>query len=252
MLRRSVPPFVLLILAVAASGCGGTQALESQSVSAPNVDAAIGEWQGGVRQMDGKDIQMGVAVTDTMLYVAVTSNAPDVIRAAARRGLIVWVDPAGGKEKAYGIQYPLRDERARNALPANEAPQMADQNQLAILQGERRTQRPAQHTSGLRAAINLQRASMVYELAIPVASVEDAVNPDALKASLGSTVGVGVELPDVERSFDARPPSTARRGGVTGRVDGSRRRGRQRQRQQQQSRPNPVTLSVWATVTRAQ
>lgn len=241
----------------------------------PSIDGSIEEWGGTLTSVDN-GVAMDVLPTDSLLYVSLSIQNPDLIRSVAENGLIVWVDPTGSQRHTYGIQYPLglrsQGSGAEASVESDEGgasgQSVLDRMSLAeldVIRNDTVRQRiPARFSSGLRAEVALETGSMIYELAIPTGPA-GAGEHHGLRAALNRTVGVGVQTPesddDPDRTGQATgvPPVTqpgGGRGGVPGgRSPGRGAPGRQqpggRQGQQPPPEPTPTrpTLDLWTTVS---
>lgn len=277
--------FVLVALVglLLTGACSSPTTLPSQSTTQPmSVDAKLGEWNGRLTYLDDEPVSMSVAPTDSLLYVALAIQDRDLIRSVAKKGLIVWVDPSGKQQRTYGIQHPLGLQTQRTdeggsgsrssdgasdggAGPSGASRQPGTESmleqvsleELAILrQGTPQLRVPARFSTGLRAKVRLDPGSMIYELAIPVAEDTTANRQHALRASLGRTVGIGLETPESEteeQSLDnpnQGVPSVTGRGGGTRRGRGGRpgRRRGQQQQNREDLRPDLPELDLWAQV----
>lgn len=226
----------------------------------PAVDGSIEEWGERLTPVDGPSVSAAALPTDSLLYVALLVQDRALVRSLAVNGLVVWVDPAGGQRRAYGIQYPLglrrqRAGQAQAAGPEQGAAGIDDISlaELEVVRGDSTRQRiPARFSSGLRGKAVLDPSSLIYEVAIPVGASPDAARAThGLRASLDGPIGLGLEIPEPEEDDDE---TTAAQGGNIGSVTGRRgrrrrrRQRRRRQRQRQQSGPQFATLDLWMTV----
>jgi len=263
--RFGVTAFVFIIL-VGMAACSSPATLESRSMAeAPVVDGALDEWGGTLTYVDDQPVSISAVPTDSLLFLAVSIQDRRLTRAVAAKGLIVWVDPAGGQKHAYGIRYPLglRGQRGPSSTPAGGASQPGSASQatiglddvslseLEVLRHDStRVRIPAHYSSGLRAKATLNRGSLVYELAIPVGG--DETESHGLRASLGRSLGIGLETPEADESNielpDRNTPSvTGRRGGRGRRTP---RMGQRRQNQPARSAQGTelAELDMWTTV----
>lgn len=266
--RRSRFRFVLPVLLglLLTAGCGGPSTLQSGSPSAPpTIDGALDEWGGSLAYLDGEPVSMSVVPTDSVLFVALTTQDQRLIQSIARNGLIVWVDPAGGTQRTYGIQYPLglRQQQAGGTGPpeasassgtASALDQLSLRELDVIRHESARTRIPAQFSSGVRAEATINPGALVYELAIPVneAPATATEQRHGLQASLGGTVGVGLQIPE-DDDTDVQLPERSGVPSATGRRGRTRRGRRGRQgRQRQRARANQATdlptLDLWTRV----
>jgi hypothetical protein len=241
-------------------------------VQSPVVDGALSEWGGSLTYLDDEPVAMSVVPTDSLLYVALATQDRELIRSVTKRGLVVWVDPAGGEARTYGVQYPLglRAQRAGQTGPGSPAPGASDPqrgpgaasllDQLAldeldvIRHDSTRVRIPAQFSAGLRAQATIDPGALVYELAIPLGTTRgttDKSQRHGLRASLGSTVSVGLQTPESDQEVDLDVPDQGGAPSVTG-TRGRTRRGRRPPRRRQPRRiqgPELPTLDVWTRVT---
>jgi hypothetical protein len=254
----------ILLTVALASGCSGPVTIPSQSATeAPSVDGALGDWGGNLTYVEDRPVSMSALPTDSLLYVALNIQDRGLIRSIAANGLVVWIDPAGGQQRTYGIQYPLglRAQRVGTGASGSEssgeagsAIQKVNLSELVVMWGDSTRRRiPADFSSGLRARATLNPGSLIYELAIPVGGAPSgtAGREHGLDVPLGRTVGIGLKTPDPEdEDTDIAAPNTGVPS-VTGRPGRGRtrrgRRGRQ-QRQRQPQRAEIPRLDLWTKV----
>jgi len=229
----------------------------------PSVDGSIEEWGERLTPVDGSSVSVAAHPTDSLLYVALLVQDRALVRSLAVNGLVVWVDPAGGQRRAYGVQYPLGLRRQRAGQqpatsgqgPASEqGPAGLDDvslTELEVVRGDTARQRiPARFSSGLRGKAVLDPSSLIYEVAIPVGAAPGGARAHGLRTALSDPVGLGLEIPEPEEEEETTANRGENIGSVTGRR-GRRRRRRQRRRRQQrqqQSGPQFATLDLWMTV----
>ena len=263
--RFALPLTTLLGILFLVGGCGSPSTLQSSAPSTPpTIDGALGEWGGNLTYVDDEPVSMSVMRTDSLLYVALSTQDQSLIRSVAKNGLIVWVDPKGGKQRTYGIQYPLglraqragqRSPQASGAAGASRPTATLDQlalNELDVIRHDStRVRIPAKFSSGLRAQATIDRGALVYELAIPVNTASGTVTGQThgLRSALGSTIGIGLQTPDPDEERNLQMPDQGVPS-VTGRRRGNRRgrRGRQRQRQRPTQEADLPTLDLWTRV----
>jgi hypothetical protein len=223
----------------------------------PAVDGSIEEWGGRLTPVDGSSVSAAAYPTDSLLYVALLVQDRALVRSLAVNGLVLWVDPAGGQRRAYGVQYPLGLRRQRAGQPQAPAPEEGGAGlddvslaELEVVRGDTARRRiPARFSSGLRGKAVLDPSSLIYEVAIPVGASSGRDRTHGLRASLSGPVGLGVEITEPEDDDEATVNQGESIGSVTGRRGRRGRRRRRRQRQRQQSSgPQFATLDLWMTV----
>jgi hypothetical protein len=237
----------------------------------PSIDGALSEWGGSLSYVDNESVAVSVVPTDSLLYVALSTQDKRLIRTVLRDGLIVWVDPTGTQKRTYGIRYPLglRAQRANQTGPSphssgassasrsQRAMSVFDQlslKELVIIRnGTTDARIPAQFSSGVRAQAQIDPGALVYELAIPIgaSSASQAERQHGMRAAPGSTVGVGLATPeaDDEDTGVTMPSNVPSVTGRQGRRRRGGRRGRQRRRALQNQSDGLPTLDLWMKVT---
>ena len=255
-------PTVALVLftALLLGGCGGTTALQS---TVPDPDIAVDgnpdDWQGALTPIEDKNLSLGVHNDGEYLYLALVSSDRRLINQAIIRGLTVWFDAEGGKEKTFGLRFPLGLIESGASFSPREMQQ--DQNpdarreqfeasltELDVLQGKDQSVRfPRAAIPRLDVTATLNAGTLVYELKIPLGISED--HAFAIDAAPGDVIGVGLETPEIDREargqqFGGRGGRGGGRGGRGGGRGGFGGRGGGRGGPQQQ----PESLKLWTTV----
>jgi hypothetical protein len=207
--------------------------IESAWMAAPvRVDGINKEWD--ALSTIAKDVRFSMAARndDRRLYIALVTSDRATAMQAVNEGLIVWVDPAGGSKKTFGLQYPLgrsfRGEGGPGHVP----------RQLRRPTGGENDQDQGQETRGrgddgqdpdsmwkvilsnprmreadvlgpgkddrrhvlldtgetLEAKVGWAEGMLVYELALPLDKT--AQSPDGIGVRPGSVVGIGLETPE--------------------------------------------------------
>lgn len=223
----------------------------------PSVDGSLSEWGNRLTKLDDDPVSMGAVSTDSLLYVAVLIRDADLVQTIAKRGLVVWVDPTGGTNRTYGVQYPLglRRQRAgrtgRRAAPSDIG--AVSLKELEVLRGDTlRTRIPARFSSGLRGNVTLDSGVLIGELALPVGP--DASSEHGLSTALGPTVGIGLHTPTAENDAshdvstpEVSEPDVASSSGPPDRTSPTPQR-RERQAPKPPQPRKPTTLDRWVTI----
>lgn len=252
---------LLAAVGLTVGACSGPATLQTHTPSGPpTVDGTLSEWGGNLTPVGKHEVSMGAIPTDSLLYVAVLIPDPSLIQAVAKRGLVLWVDPAGTQTHGYGVQYPLALQAQRAAQKRIEASgrpgrsSSLDQlfpSDLAVVRSDTIHRRmPARMSSALRVQASLNTGSLIYEAAIPVFSETEGAAETGLQAPLQRPFALGLETPDPDDNEDLFRRT---RGipSVTGRGQRRQRRARQGRRQRSRSRtPSLPTLDAWVEVGR--
>jgi hypothetical protein len=196
--RFGAVPLLLL-----ASSCAGPIAVGSQWTSRPvTIDGRGDEWaEVELFHPQDADISCGVMNDRDHLYLLISTWDAGLIRAIHNEGLVIWLDPSGGRRKERGLR--LRGGAANEGASPLSAAQPAE---LSLL--DHKTERLIDQATEAapRSAEARSEDTWVYEVSIPRGG-----GPGALVARgpAGDQLDVGLEL-----------MAPARRGGHGGRGAG--------------------------------
>ncbi len=251
---------VLAILMLCTFGCE-EQKLDSNWLDREIIiDAKSDDWLDTLYYYESEMVSLGFFNDESHLYVCMLAEHPILQAQVVGQGFTIWFDPAGGKEKTFGIKFPigmrgneeqmdfkgmqegeLDREKMREAFEKS----LAD---LEILRPGGAKQRiPVEEARGIEIKVRNQTGLLVYELKLPLKSDEE--HPYAVGASAGASIGVGLEIPEVDMDEmrnvmrdkmggqGGMPPG----GGGGGMGGGMGRRGGQRPKM-------PNGLDVWASL----
>ena len=212
-----------LLFLVASTGCKtfNTFTADSRPVSKPIVvDGKSDDWQGDLYVVPGERLSVGFLNDRDNLYVCLLTSDTFTKFQIMSRGFIVWFDPKGGKEKAFGIKYPV-------GQPAGQQPKMTmgetgepvfdessgtSMNEFEIVKSEKEPSRKMafSQAQGLEIKVASSTGLIVYEMKIPL--VQSGDNPVAAGAGPGKMIGIGFET----GKFDASQMPRGNRGGTPG------------------------------------
>lgn len=197
----------LLILGTA-GGCGGLTLTSTFRSVEVTVDGIDDEWDGARIYLKEARIMIGLLNDSDNLYISLATGREDLRRQLMARGLTLWFDPEGGKEKIFGIRFPLglsgaerpsRDRREREE-PGGDDDRFrratAEVEFLFPAEDERRRM-PIQAAMGVEVRLGTASDRFVYELKIPLALSEE--HPYAIGVTAGELIGIGLETPEIDR-----------------------------------------------------
>jgi hypothetical protein len=244
-IRKLCLPLVVFIILLVTLACGGkiyvVESLRAQRDIV--VDGKADEWQGALSFLEDEELFVGFMNDQNNLYVCLRAGSERSPARLMRQGLTVWFDPAGGKNKALGINYPLegpiggRNRQGMMARP-DEAQERKPRDlpaELEILRSESKS--PETKTldqakkEGLEVKANITEGSFVYELKIPLVISEG--QPVGIGVQPNGVVGVLFETGKLDQSrMQGRPP-----GGMGGGRGGAR-----------MMRNMPEPIKIWTRV----
>lgn len=242
---------LLLVMTGVLSACGGTAPLQSSYLQRPiEIDGSEHDWYEYLRPIEKEPASLAVVNDDQNLYVAFLTADDQLIRRVMSTGLVVWLDPAGGKSKELGIQFPLGFmNRGRDGgIPPPDAELMrnpearreqfeASLQYLALLRGENGESMRMSVASipGLAVRASFESGILFYELQLPLRDV----GPFSIAAGVGpgGELGIGLETGVVDAETMRRqmaersasqmgvmnPEGGMGRGGASGQMRGGGR-----------------------------
>ena len=224
-------PFVILLLA---AGCATTLRMDSLwKKDEVVVNGKSDDWRGALYYFEDSEFSLGLRNDAEYLYVCLSAESQMMRTQILARGLTVWFDPAGKTEKVFGIRFPMgrqADAGPRQPLNEEERAEMMDRRQEmdpavqerrlqsmireAVLIGPEKdasNQIPVEDLQGIVLHIDLSGGWMVYEMKVPLIRTENLRY--AVGAVPGRPLGIGIEIPKMNRSAKRRPMP----GGMGGR-----------------------------------
>ncbi len=262
-LRQYLVMFAIGSLLLCSIGCG-EQKLNSGWLDREIViDAKSDDWLDTLYYFESEMVSLGFFNDESNLYVCMLAEHPVLQMQLVGQGFTLWFDPEGGKEKAFGIKFPMGMQGMREQMDfvRTQAGELdrgkmreAFEKSLADLEifgpGGSKKRIPVEEAKGIEIKARNETGLFVYELKVPLKPDEE--HPYAIGARAGSVIGVGLEIPEIDRDEmktmmqgrmgeqGGMPPS-GRRGGMGGMDRGIGRRGGQRPKM-------PNGLDVWATL----
>jgi hypothetical protein len=202
------------------------------------VDGATDDWP--VLDSIGDDVSVAAVNDDGDLYLAIATSDAQRRRQLTMTGLVVWLDPAGGRKETYGVRIPGtgfaalagrgRFARAGGASPdasgdAQPSETVASVTSVELLGPGKDDRRRIELSAvpEIAVAAGLHEGTLLYELRLPLAA-RSSDRPYGIGAGVDRPLGLGIETPKLERpdsSYGTRGGGGAGgRGGIGGRRGG--------------------------------
>ncbi|MFI5253808.1 MAG: hypothetical protein ACHQQQ_15420 [Bacteroidota bacterium] len=191
------------------------------------IDGKNTEWSDSLITLtDDKQTSVGVCNDDDFLYISIITTNRGIERQIMRRGITFWFDRDGGKEKKFGIRYPLGmggvvppgggNEDRDSGVSMNRKERTIDApDELEIYQGEKEHHRMTlAETGGIEAKFQPSADTFVYELKVPLT---DNVHPFGIGTKTGSVIGVGFDTKGSGEEVTPRAAGSEGEGGEGGR-----------------------------------
>jgi hypothetical protein len=142
------------------------------------VDGVDEEWRAFLQAVKGQHFSVAFLNDDEALYFCLVTADRNAISQIGTMGFVLWLEPAGGTKKGFGVRY-------RGSYgPRVDVLGPGDKDVAAVDNG----------TSGIVARIGGDANLLVYELKIPLR--KSANTPDAPDVDAGAAMQVRLETPE--------------------------------------------------------
>lgn len=191
------------------------------------LDGKGGDWLGAKYYFEDSAISVGLINDAQYLYVSLMTENPMIRTQIMGQGLTVWLDPKGGKNKTFGIKFPvgrqepgrdgermdprdMMDETAREKMMQKMQESMTE---LEILGPDEKVleKLDIENAKGIDVRMRNAAGTFVYELRVPLIASEK--NPYAVGVEPGDVIGVGFLAPKMQMQ---RPRGMRGMGGMPG------------------------------------
>jgi hypothetical protein len=251
---------VLFLSFLMQSGCSSLELESAWRDREIVVDGKGDDWLGAKYYFEDVNISLGLLNDDRFLYVCMDVENPMLRAHIMRQGLTLWLDHKGGKEKSFGIRFPLGRQGSgrltRESMDEQNREEMIERFEQSLTDleilgpGKNEIKKMAvEEATGIEIKLKASTGWLVYELKIPLIPTEE--HPYAIGTKAGDSIGIGLEAPEIDMSAmrdrlgggmggGGRMPGEGGRGGMGGGPGGMGMRGGGRQM--------PRELKVWAVV----
>jgi hypothetical protein len=162
------------------------------------VDGDDEDWRGLTQPVAGQHFAVGFVNDEDSLYFCLVSKDDVSLKQVARQGLILWIDPAGGRSKrTFGIRFPGQfagpSGRTRDA-GANRDSVGVDRGVDILGPGRKDVRQVENGTSGITARMRVRGDLLVYEIEVPLRKSEAAAFAPDVDA--GAALRVELQTPE--------------------------------------------------------
>lgn len=203
---------ILIMLVFLLAGCTTLKLDSHWKDREISIDGENKDWLGAMYYFEDDNISAGVLNDESFLYICMIAEEPQLTAQIMGQGLTFWFDPDGGKEKAFGVKFPLgmqdREGEDMPMVPREEEPDQEKireffENSLTELEilGPRKDEKrriQVKDLKGIEVAIDPSGGLLIYELKVPLLHSED--HPYAIGAKPGDVVGIGIEVAKMDLS----------------------------------------------------
>jgi hypothetical protein len=252
---------ILILFIFMHIGCSTLQLESTWKDRDITLDGKGGDWLGAKYYFEDSAVSVGLINDEQHLYVSMMTENPMIRAQVMRQGLTVWIDPQGGKDKTFGIKYPIGRQGEELESERMDAQKIMDEitreemmqrlqesmTELEVLGPDEEVlaKMDIEDAKGIEVKMRNAGGTFVYELKIPLSSSEKF--PFAIGVETGDVIGVGF----LSSKMQMKRPSGMRGGGRMpgsgggmppgGGIDGMGGRGGM-------GRMIPQDLKIWAKV----
>ncbi|MFC2164656.1 hypothetical protein ACFLT2_06650 [Acidobacteriota bacterium] len=203
------------------------------------IDGKSGDWLDALYYFEEDDVSVGFFNDSEYLYICLLAEDYSIQRQVVMQGFTLWLDATGGKEKTFGIKFPLgMVAMGRDRMPTEMSDERPDRERMEELQRERpdpemirkafeqtldeleilgpgkdeRKRIKIEGAEGLEIRVRNETGLLTYELKVPLQSLGE--NSYAIGATPGALIGVGLEVPKPDMD-EMRDMMNGRGGGMT-------------------------------------
>ena len=199
---------ILILFSFLLVGCGNSK-LELNSNWRDReitVDGKNADWIGTMLFFEEDNVSVGLLNDENFFYIFMIVEDQFVRAQVMRQGFTLWFDPDGGKEKTFGIKYPLGMQASGRGMRRDEQsmerPRQASRRPMIELEilGPGRDElkkMPIAEAKGIDIIVEFLSGMLVYELKVPL--IQSEQHPYAIGAEAGSSVGIGLETSKLKR-----------------------------------------------------
>ena len=204
--------FLLVGLALPLSALSGARPADVLDLSSAwrtqpiRIDGNDEDWRGLTSPVKGQRFAVGLLNDADALYFCLVTQDRVVSTQILRQGLMVWLDPAGSRKHAFGVQFPIDPRlqamrnparRSRSGGPEpGSVPEDVGQEAVGILgPGKSDPKRVAlDEAGGIQARLAVHGDVLVYEMKIPLKG--SGPGPYAVSAEPGASLRLELQTPE--------------------------------------------------------
>ncbi len=105
--RLSVLLFALSIMIILHIGCSSLELKSEWRDREIAVDGDNSDWLGAMYYFEGTNVSVGILNDADSVYICMIAEDRFMRTQVMAQGFTIWFDPTGGKEKTFGIKFPI-------------------------------------------------------------------------------------------------------------------------------------------------
>jgi hypothetical protein len=218
---------ILFLLALMFVACGSIELNSIWRDREITVDGRHDDWLNALMYFEEENVSLGLFNDENFLYICLIAENPMIRNQIMMRGLTLWFEPSGDKEKIFGIKFPVSmSEGEMQARDVQMKPRRDEQdserrrqipnrqmNELEILGPgkDESTRMPVTEAVGINVSIRASSGMLVYELQVSLQQTKEF--PYGIGTQAGSAIGIRLETPKMSSQSMGRGMAGGMPGG---------------------------------------
>jgi hypothetical protein len=208
--------FMMLIAFLSLEGCEKPIELKSKWCDCEiTVDGIDEEWGRATIYAEKAKVSLTLLNDENYMYVRIYSRDRQVHAQVLGMGFTIWFDPDGGKDKTFGIHFPLgAHEVSMPMMPGFYEPNQDERlekmftkllDEIEIIGSDQKDTSRISFSEaemhGINVRLGYSGGNLVYELKVPFSQDEEhlfAIGLDAAEIDTSITIGIGFETPEID------------------------------------------------------
>jgi hypothetical protein len=224
-----------LLIGILFVSCGSLEMNSKWRDREIKIDGYQADWRGVLTYLENKKISVGLLNDDNYLYACLVTGDRRTQSQISRMGFTIWFDVNGGKDKKYGIRFPIGmkdiDPVMMREMMGNqeggrlrELPQ-ARLNEIEIVGpgDDDRRRELISDLEGLEIKLETSLDLLVYEIKVPLSQTDR--NTFSIDVNPGDVLGIGLETVKMDMEGLREQKAETVGGGGGGMRGGDGRRG---------------------------
>jgi len=204
--RAACAGLALLIVSLSSDAATKPDVVCSWNDGEVKIDGDSSEWEGSFAKLKKDELLVSMRNDQDVLYVCLIPQKREIRDQMLGLGFTLWFDPAGGKEKVFGIGFPVGfgGPSAMGGPPIGgpekretDLKEVNSKLEILVPASAERHRIPADKAEGIDVRIGLEEWRLIYEAKIPLQ--KSSVHPHAVGAPAGQLIGVQMETTEPPR-----------------------------------------------------
>jgi len=180
------------------------------------IDGIDDEWGGATIYAAKEKVSLTMLNDSNYMYIRINTRDRQVHAQVLGMGFTIWFDPDGGKDKTFGIHFPLGKQSIEMPMgPGGYAMNQEDrlEKMLAKLKDEIEIFGPGEEDiyrisfseaemHGINVRLGYLSGNLIYELKVPLVHDDDhlfAIGINTAGIDTSTVIGIGFETPELDR-----------------------------------------------------